>query len=291
MKQFTQLFEAPIDVIGFHGDWRPEAKPRGYDKPSIGILTSQAGVEKIRQKWANVNETFDMYFVRSAKGYKHFEVGEVKPEWVKENLGIDIPIHPDKITLIFTSNRGAERVPMTPWTLAHRFGHAASAGRWRNQAFGKTSFHPVDVFNREMDKAFSQIYRIAYGSEVVGRQPSYGYSQYQPKPNQDKVFLALANSLGTMKSARDRNLRNYYEFSYELLAQYMISGKCVLNHDLAKVIPSRGYAWGKPQGPWKRNLTPEQQDTIDSIIDNLQNAAEEYATNTIGSAVGKVYVM
>ena len=34
---------------------------------------------------------------------------------------------PDVITVVFTNNTGDRRLPLTPWIMAHRIGHAVQA--------------------------------------------------------------------------------------------------------------------------------------------------------------------
>jgi hypothetical protein len=274
----------PMGNLELIGNWEPTDKPRGYDKASIGIVTNPKGVEKIKRLWSKVDPYFDVYLLRSPQGYKYTEVGKVEPEFLKDKLGIDITLNPDHVTIVFTNNKGAEKVPMTAWTMAHRFGHAASRGSWNDRG------NPFGPFQKKLEHAFTRISQIAYNQTI---RSSYGYGAYgdNQRPNQEKVFKHIAQGLGTMKSARDGNLRNYTEFIFELLAQYMITGRCTLNHDLAKILPSRGFAWGKPQGPWLRKLSPELQDELDYTIERLQSDAETYAQVVIGSAVGSVYVM
>jgi len=282
------LAEMPVGKFELIGDWSPGAKPRGYDKPSIGIVTSQAGVEKIRQKWAKVNETFDIYLVRSPKGYKHVEVGEVSPEWVQKNLGINLEYDDDKITMIYTNNKGSEKVPMTPWTLAHRFGHASSR-MFKDSSYTKDESNPVMHFTRQLDSSLTKIAQVVYG---ISQFKDYygGYSGSSNYPRKEVIFRQICQNLGTMKSCRDGNLRNWGEFAFEVLAQYMITGKVSLNRNLSSVLAT-SFAWGRPQGPWKRSMSPEQQIAVEGIIDDLEMEAENYAFETLKRAIGRIYVM
>jgi hypothetical protein len=278
------LVEMPVGKFELLGDWSPGAKPRGYDKPSIGIVTSPAGVEKIRQKWAKVNETFDIYLVRSAKGYKFKEVGEVSPQWVHDNLGLDLEYDDNKVTMIYTNNKGSEKVPMTPWTLAHRFAHACQRESWTNKD------NPFNSIDRDLEQALKQIAQIAYGIGRYKDYSSYASAYSNGGPDKRVIFRAICQSLGTMKSCRDKNLRNYGEFVYEMLAQYMITGRVSLNRRLDKVLATH-FAWGNPSGHWHRQLSPEQLASIDEVISNLEVSAENYAYETLRRAISRIYVM
>ena len=126
MKTFRQyLTEMPITQFQLKGSWDPEAKRKyGYSPQDIGILTNQKAVQKIHKSWSNSKNDFEFYFLRSFKASKHIEVGQVTPEWVKENLEVEIEPNPENITVIFTQNTGTEKIHMTAWALAHRLGHA-----------------------------------------------------------------------------------------------------------------------------------------------------------------------
>ena len=91
-----------------------------------GILGNHKAVEKIHKKWSNTKQNFDFYFIRDQKAFKFVQQGEVDQDWVKKNLGEDIPPNPNAITIIFTNNTGVEKIPMTAWMIAHRMGHVFS---------------------------------------------------------------------------------------------------------------------------------------------------------------------
>lgn len=276
------LAEMPIGKFELLGDWKPGARAYGYDKASIGIVTSPVGVEKIKQRWLKVEETFDIYLIRSSKGNKYSEVGEVSPQWVHDNLGVNIEFDNDQVTMIYTNNKGDEKIPMTPWTLAHRFGHACA----RNSPKGG----PDDFFLRELETALTQIAQVAYGIGRFKDYSSFSSSYSNGGPDKSRIFREICQNLGTMKSCRDRNLRNWQEFAFELLAQYMITGRVRLSPNLGQVLATR-FAWGQPQGPWKKSMTPEQQTAINEIIENLEISAENYAYETLKKAIGRIYVM
>lgn len=283
-NNFIQLFEMPMSSLNLVGDWGPDAKPRGYDKASIGILTNPTGVEKIQRLWGKVDADFDVYVVRSSKGWKYLEVGEVPYEFLKNNLGLDIPYERDKVTLVFTNNKAAEKIPMTAWTMAHRFSHAAiKKGRMTTQ-------HASNMY-KIIDQRLTSIAEVAYGARISsGGYSSYGFSQVEN--NKDRVFRQLVRTLGTMKSARDNKIFRYAEFLHEAVAQFMITGKITLNHDLKTVLPTRGFAWGKPQGHYNQvRNNGAAKDKLDTLIDNLESDLTFYAEDVIGSSIGKVYVM
>ena len=193
------LIEMPITKFQLTGKWD---KPQnlGWSSQDKGILTNPTAIEKIHRSWANTKENFDLYFVKQPGASKFLETGEVTPEWVKEKLNLDIQPNPANITIIFTNNRGDEKIPMTAWIIAHRVGHSANrAGLFR-------------VVSKELNRDFGRILREAYNYNYTG-----GFGDNYSKDQQ--ALLALGNMVGTMRSVRQNNLRNWGEFVYELFAQ------------------------------------------------------------------------
>jgi len=268
------LQEMPIGNFGMIGAWDkgPDKKRYGYKSDDIRLLTNPVAVDKIHKKWSNTKETFDFYFVRTPEGKKYLEYGEVTPEWVKKNLMLDITPRPDTITVIFTNNIGQERIPMTAWAIAHRFGHAI-----------KNMPHFKD-FEREVQSYFNTIFRSAYNFEP---RRAYGYSDQDNRRRQDTETMSrhLAHGIGTMKSARDRKIVNSNEFLYELLAQYLITGHIKLNTPPPKLGSS---AFGRRA----LHANPDELEQWDDYsMAGIAETLEQYLDAAVGSLVNKVFVM
>jgi hypothetical protein len=192
----------PITGWQMHGNWAADAPRKyGFTSQDASILGQYA--EKIHKKWSNSRNNFDFYFVRSPKAYRQVEIGEVTPEWVFKNIGIEVQPNPNSISVIFTNNTGTEKIPMTAWALAHRLGHAIRrTPDWEH--FRKEVFHDFAVILRDVYQA---------------------HNTWSPYGEDEKLFRDLFHAVGTMKSTRDRNLVSAYEFLYEMLAQYILTGK------------------------------------------------------------------
>lgn len=276
------LKEAPIDSFNLVGEWEPNSKPRGYDKASRGILTSPAGVEKIKKLWAKTRQDFDIYMVSTKEGWKYTEVGEVDPYFVRDKLKLDIPINDNNITIFYTSNKGAEKIPTTAWTLAHRFGHALR----RSGDINGNSYEYIQLemlLKRMIHQIAEKIYRKDL--KVSSFEPDFKKIR-----KMQELERQVAHALGTFKSARDRKLRNVYEFTNEVVAQYIITGKVVFNREFPKILPTY-FTWGNPQGPYSVQITPELQEEIDDIISYFENEVYGWVDNLVDSAVGKIFVM
>lgn len=268
---------AAIEKLEFQGDWdRASKRSYGYSKQDIGILTNPKGVEKILKKWQTTKNTFHFYFIKKPGLRQHREIGEVTPEFVKESLGVDIKPVEGVITVIFTNNAGGESVPMTAWIMAHRIGHVL-----------KTNFYKLfDLFDREIDG----ILKTVYGEEPPNRYLYYGYGsdQYRErelrKQYSRNILLKnrLLSAVGTMRSAREGRILNYFEFVYELFAQYVFSGNIKLNK-VPRVLTygrDRIYAHDEHVMDW-----------ADDMLEYLMQQCMGEFYKALELAKGKLYVM
>jgi hypothetical protein len=285
MLNFSKWFlnEMPIQLKTL-GNWEDDKKYR-WDKPSIGILTNPVGVQKITQKWSRLPQQFNAWMLKGPGASKYVEVGEVDESFLTNNLKLkivpnptkpdEINIDPNAINVIYTQNIGNEKVPMNYWTIAHRFGHTV---RRKNQTF--------DYFTRELEKDVLNLMQ-----SVFGRQPSKNTMYGQFFDSKGRQFLKqFANALGTMGSARKGQLRDFGEFPYELLAQYMLTGKITFNRLPFKIVDR--YAWGKPQ-----HIRPQwalKQDDFEQWNDFIVHMEEKYQQlleEILESSVGKIFIM
>lgn len=270
------LKEDSVENIQMMGDW-DSPKQYGWSKADTGILKSTKGLEKIKTKW-KISEPVDIYLLKGKDYRKYVELGEVPFEFIRDTLKLDVPIDSDHITIFYTQNTGAEKIPATPWTLAHRFGHALARKQGmalRNQAYTN--------IQKTVDGLFDSVGKLVYGRTA---RDSYS-SDYATLR---KYRRELANALGTFKSARDRNLRADFEFVNEIIAQFIITGDVKLNRQLPRVLPMK-YAWGKPSGYWSRNLSQEQKDDLENILYQKESELWYDIDTAIKDSVGNIYVM
>lgn len=274
------LNEMPISKFQLIGKWGAESKKRyGYSDKDTGILENPKSVKKIHKHWSNSKHDFDLYFLRSYEGMKHVEVGEVSSEWVQENLKIDILPKKDNITIIFTNNRGTEKIPLTAWALAHRLGHAIK----KDSVFEK-------YFSKEIEKDFFEILKYVYGINPSSYSDMKNYT-HQGFLDTEKAMKSLFSATGKMKSARENKLVNRYEFVYELVAQYITTGKILFNNLPKSLVLSRRMAWGKPNYR-VRNATDEiAYKEYNETLHNNALKYEYYLDTVFNGLVGKIFVM
>jgi len=268
------LSEMPISKFQLAGQWEPEAKRAyGYNKQDIGILTNPKAVEKIHKIWSNTEYDFDFYFLRSKQAYLKREIGEVTPQWVEENLGVDIKPDPDKITIIFTNNTGTEKIPMTAWAIAHRLGHAIRRDKIFSQYF-------MDEITKDFRSILKDVYKINKGS------------RYTFGGEDEKELRALAYAVGTMKSTRQENLVSFFEFVYELVAQWITTGRIKFNPLPKNLIISKKMAWGKPNYESKNSyMNDEEHQEWNQVLQGFADNYEHYLDSVFIGLVGKMYVM
>jgi hypothetical protein len=235
MKNFLEYCtEMAINRFELKGDWEDGAKKRSYDSASIKILKNEQAVEKIKNMWSKSNIEFDIYMVRGANvnSADKREVGVVDEDYVKNELKLDLDINDENTTIIYTNNVGDEKVPMTGWILAHRFGHAI-----RTNAPVEWEFYERTVF--KMVRAFYSAYGIQHN-----RTDTDWFRAT------DDLRLAF-EAVGTMASARKKKLPRPYEFLFELFAQYLISGDMyggvTLNRDIPDSIKGRQLSVSKEE--------------------------------------------
>jgi hypothetical protein len=274
------FMEMPITRFDLVGQWGPDAKRNyRYGDQDIKILENPKAVEKIHRSWSNSKNDFELYFVRSWKASGYVERGRESPEWVKENLGLDIPEKEGAITIIFTNNRGDEKIPMTAWAMAHRLSHAVRMDKTFEEHFSK-----------EIDRDFKEILEYVYGVQ----------NKYYQKPWEAPIIegrmletyrKALFSAVGKMKSARENNLRNSNEFVHELVAQYIITGKIEFNDLPRRLVVDRRMAWGRPNYKF---LNSKDETAYVEYNEMLHSNASKYEYNLdsiFSGFEGKIYVM
>lgn len=283
-KDFFNKFllrEDSIENIEMKGDWE-SPKPYGWSKADTGILKSPRGLERIKTKW-KLDQPVDVYLVKGKDAKKFVELGEVSYEFIRDKMGLDILPDSDHITIIYTQNTGAEKIPATPWTLAHRLGHALA----RKDGMGGNN-DLYESIRDSVNRLFNEVSKNVYGVDI--KDEYRNYSNPSTYRRNRKIKKELGHSLGTFKSARDRNLREEFEFVNEIIAQYIITGNIKLNRELPQILPT-SYAWGKASGPYKRKLSESEKEDLGYYIENAESELEYAVDDALNNAIGSIFVM
>lgn len=270
LKRLIQdvMNEMPVGVYQTVGDFDKGASFR--DKRDRELIKHPVAIQKVRDFFQNTSVDFDFYFVNLSGRRQFQEKGKVDERFIFEpypkGLGIkpeqlkDGRINKDRITVFFVGNTAAEKVPMTSWTIAHRFGHVLR----REYGF--------NVYVEWLESQFDQILEL--------------YNIKKGSANSFMVSKAkLFNQIGTMKSARDGKIDRPFEFYYELFAQYLKDGKVTFNR-LKPTIVKGSASYGRKEYAHTKNV-----DEVNQILDSMENDFHYYAEDVLSSCVGNIYVM
>lgn len=271
LKQFTPL-----------GDFEKPGPFRGVDKRLIPHPTNQLKAQKFFER---TPYDFRLFFSNIPGTGRYSEYGPMRPEAIQEIFKDQAPQilqdSEDSITVVFVGNKGDSKVMMTPWIMAHRFGHAIQAGDRKNggwSTWNEAEKHFFSTINNTLEQYYGKMYR---GSNTYNTAVKWDLT---PEYN------ALFNAIGTQRSSRTSQIKRPYEFLYELFAQYLKDGQITLNP-----LPTNlGYgrkAWGTPSK--YLNIKPEYRD------DSERQEASQMLANDMGymfddvlsSSVGKIFVM
>lgn len=269
------LFEAPISDLTHVGDWTKGSSFR--HEADRKLLTNPKAITKITAQWEKTPVDFNVYLVNNKDGIKHKEIGSVTKEWIDTNLPTTAPfidVKPNAVNLLFMNNTGDERVPMTGWIMAHRFGHVVS--RYGDFVYGTPSqrqFHDFTDAREELLRVAAYILNDGFGLNA---------HQSRSNPIYQKTLVSFYEQIGTMRSARTGQLRTEFEFIYELLAQYMLVGEIKFNP-----IPT-SFKVGRSMVHFKE---PDDIDYYNGMLEDLAESLGHMFLNLLNHCVGKILVM
>ena len=282
MRATEFITEAPLtDYVPVDFDQKGQFKP--VDKRLITHLTTISKAEKV---FARIPHDVRLFFVNKPGIRNQRETGAQPPDKIREIMGKAadrvLAGSEDAITILYIGNYGVDRVMMTPWIMAHRFGHAITATN--RFAYGTTNV-PNNAWSQAEQHFFRTINEILSEAYGIRRATDPGFRQSAVNWDVSREYNSLFNAIGTQRSSRENRINRPYEFLYELFAQYLVTGSVKLNP-----LPQRiGYgrkAWGR---------------TVNYLIlnreypaNNTQRLANDMAIlfdSVIGSQVGKIFVM
>lgn len=300
--KIADITEAPIADIHHAGDF---SKNSSFRDPKDRILvTHPMALQNLKKKFAGTPHEFVFFFVNTPEGRHHTEVGEVNLDWLADEMPkfyaqfAQTKIPEDAITIIFTNNSGAERFNMTPWIIGHRIGHAFNrAGRAQ---WGERGSTPAYIWNEirttiigTSARILEECYSLARFSNVSKEDDLNRYNGGYYDENKSKQMRNLQLMLtyfwyeiGTMRSARQRNLRDYFEFFYELFAQYLIQGGIKFNPPPQKVVT--GYSYGRPGYTLLRSDATE---LCQEYLNTMATTLDYHFHDFFSWAAGRIFVM
>lgn len=294
--------ETPIEDMNFIGNWDKNSSYREKDRK---LLTNPKAQSKIIHKWEKTIVPFNIYFVNSPEANRFTEIGPVTETWLETNMPqtySQIKINDDAVNIIYNNNKGSPKAPMTAWIMAHRFGHTMFP-RGENDSWWRGDWRVVESFTHARNiilQTVSELLEEAYGITGIPDSEINFDNNGGRRGKEDKILTGFFKEIGTMRSARTRELANELEFTLELLSQYMITGK--INF---KPIPNRfrysrmttdsykyGYSTVASYRPTYAVLkNPEKIEEYNGMLSNLANDLVETFRHALYESVGNIFVM
>lgn len=288
MKIKDIITEAPL------ADYVPQNMEVGKRFSDVDKRLIQHPVTKMKAERFFEKTPYDFrLFFNGAPGLKKYqESGEHSPDQITMIFGKDaeaiLKDHEDAITVVFVGNWGDRKVMLTPWIMAHRFGHAIYAdslkdynsitGTKKWSAWAEAEKHFYTMINNILEEYYGKSWRR------YGAKPSDLNYDLTPEYN------ALFNAIGTQRSSRTGQIKRPGEFMYEILAQYLGTGKIEFN----ELPTSLGYgqrAWGRPTK--YMNINPEMRNSQERryAAETLARDMEFMFSDVLSNSVGKIFIM
>jgi hypothetical protein len=298
MKVRDIIVESTLDEMGLRsyeliGKFDPETKGP-FNSADRKLVSHPVAISKAYKFFDRSPFNFRVFMSNLPKMSKHRESGMQDEATIRQWFGKEADRillgHESSITVIYMGNYGVDRVPLTPWVMAHRIGHAIAASR-RNAVggLGGGMYYKHDPMNAAFDATFyfaNRVLEFAYGKSpnMFGQIRKYSSIYKYPFP----MYAALFNMLGTQRSSRENLIKRPHEFAYELFAQYIKDGHITLN------IPQqyKGYgrkAWGRSTQMLHRELNDEP--VLQQMVKRFAVDMKHIFERILRDAVGKIYVM
>jgi hypothetical protein len=284
MRAIEFISESAVDEMALSkyttfGDFTKPGPFRGVDKRLVPHPKSELKTQKFFEQ---TPYDFRLFFSNISGTGKYSEYGPMSPEQIRKIFPEDaanqiIDGHDDSITVVYVGNKGDAKVMLTPWLMAHRFGHAIQAGVRGKQGFSEWTGAENHFFS-----TVNNLLNEYYGK--VGK-PS-GNLKFELTPE----YNALFNAIGTQRSSRTGQIRRPYEFFYELFAQYLGTGKITLNPFPTNLTYGRK-VFGNPTR--YMNIKPEFRDENErkQASEILASDMEMLFNDVLAGSVGKIFIM
>lgn len=196
-------------------------KKGSFRLDDLKALRSLKWAAKLERFFARTPYDFNIYahntfdgkcFGFDAMGGDHVHnwAGHCSFDTIYNVIGAYPPERNTSITVLLMENEGDERVPLSPWMLAHRISHSLFA----SAALENGPQAVIDA-GRRYDEVFS-----------IGFWDAYDRVQ-----KQRSIFsmVDLAHEIGTNGAARNKKYNRIGEFPHDLMTQYMNIGEIRLN--------------------------------------------------------------
>ena len=256
-------------------------KRGAFREPDRRLLSNPRVQLKAENFFSKTNHDFRLFFSNIPGTGSYSEYGEVSPAAIsvifKKDAEQILDNIENNITIIYVGNKGVDKVLLTPWMMAHRFGHALRATR---------SYSGSDTWDAAQTHFWNTINSILNDYYRIRNTET---SQLVPL-SMRQAYNGLFNVIGTQRSSKNKKINRPYEFMYELFAQYLNTGTITLNP-----IPERfGFgrqAWGRPGRIATISSEDRSLESRKQVSDTLARDMQLLFKDVLDSAVGKIYLM
>lgn len=295
-KQF--LIEAPLGDYKTIGNWDKGSSFRS--KRDRMIIQHPRTVETLKKKLKSRYHTFNLFFVNSKEANEHTEVGRVDLEWVRKNLGEEVaktvePTYQEEghVNIIYTNNKGEEGRPMTTWMMFHRMAHSMArpnAGRGKQfpsyqEAMDTVIWHLAQILEEYGIKDFASSEDKLNSRNAEYSSNGYPLSRFNARTRQ-QIMKKFFTEVCTFRSARENNLRDWFEVTNELFAQYATTGKVKFKAPPKKF--GSKMAFGRGTGEF---FLRGEEENVSDTLNSLANTLKYYFDDMLSDAESSILVM
>lgn len=245
VMRYSEITEAPIgnwtvDPDIYSNEKEMMSKWTGYEQEAKHwrdvdkkAMHSDATISKVRNAFKDVPTNFNIYFYQSTNpNYdRTLTRGRVDEKWMRSEFGDEVvdriiaSSDAQSVNFVMTNNLSDE-MPISinsPWIMAHRISHTIIDGR---DETGETATGWVDLI---FQKLLFDLLELGYDRPINHNTGDYHWDQMIKREYTEAYGKLFGEMLGTMNSARQGHIRNYYEWIHETFAQYIITGKVTMN--------------------------------------------------------------
>lgn len=267
-----------------------------FDKNDAKLLTNPKNMEKLYSVFAKSKYDFVFHYIENSgisdddREYGKVTKGEAKNILKNINSTIIDEIFSDttgSITVIHTSNNAEDKIPLTPWTQAHRTLHTLA--RQSTDIIERYDFR--DMVTQFYYNVYGQPVRRDDGAKFKNNEyfmfltsededDDYGYQL--PPDTIDNIQGMFINSVGTMLSSRQGKIPwdRPGEFIFECGAQYILSNQLTLENRLAKTLHCGEY-----------DFELLGNDIVERELNIIKRRMETMYKKVLDDSVGKVFIM
>lgn len=202
--RYRELTEAPI--VDYEVVDQSTTARNSFDSPDMKLINSEKAKARMFRAFTRTPHNFHIIFVPNQQvNHDNPNITDVIFDYnagiydSHEFSGVEVKGEKGMIKVMMMGNISPiDKIPMTPWTLAHKIGHSFQDG--------------VGSLGDRIDDQIDQI------DTLLGTQQG----RFQPQQSPE-IMMNL-----TMRSAQSGKLSNPFEVFPEVIAQYLITGRVTI---------------------------------------------------------------